>query len=45
MKADEKAYIDWADEVFVPHQDIGHAEAEDDRQYPRSDETFDGLFG
>lgn len=29
-REDERAYIDWADEVFVPHQDVGHAEAEDD---------------
>ncbi len=29
-REDERAYIDWADEVLVPHQDVGHAEAEDD---------------
>lgn len=37
-------YVDGADEVFVAHQDVGHAEAEDDRQDPGSHEAFDGLF-
>ena len=41
----EGAYVDGADEVFVAHEDIGHAKPEEDGQDPGSDETLDRLLG
>ena len=37
--------IDGADEIFVPHEDVCHEEAEDDGADPCADEALDGLFG
>ena len=37
-------YIDGTDEVLIPHQDIRHAESEDDCQNPSADETLDRLL-
>lgn len=39
------AYVDWTDEIFVAHQDVGHGEAEDYGQDPGAHKAFDGLFG
>ena len=41
---DLETYIYGADEVFVPHQHIGHSEAEDDCADPSTYESFYGLF-
>lgn len=42
---EEITYVDWADEVLIPHQHVRHAEPEDDGAYPSADESFDSLFG
>lgn len=41
---DWETYIYGANEVFVPHQHIGHSEAEDDCTDPSADESFHCLF-
>ena len=37
--------IDWADEVLVLHQHVGHEKSEDNGTDPRAEEALDGLFG
>ncbi len=44
MRCDWETNIYGADEVFVPHQHIGHSETKDDRAYPGAYESFHGLF-
>ena len=39
------SYIDWANEVFIAHQNIGHGEAEKDGQDPGAHKTFNSLLG
>lgn len=37
-------YIHWANKILVPHQNICHANAENDRENPGAYETFNGLL-
>jgi hypothetical protein len=37
-------YIDWADEVFVSHQDVGQDKTEDDGEQPSAQEALYCLF-
>lgn len=45
IKTVGRTYIYRADEVFVPHEYISHAEAEDDGANPCPDESLHSLFG
>ena len=38
------AYVDGPDEVFIPHEDVRDAEAEDDGVDPRAHETLHDLL-
>jgi len=38
------SYIDWTYEVFVPHQDIRHANSKDNGKNPCSHKSFHGLL-
>jgi hypothetical protein len=38
-------YVDWANEILVPHQNVGHKDAEDYGQYPSAYKTLYGLLG
>lgn len=42
---ENRTYINWADEVAVPHQDVGHKDTENYREDPSPNETFNSLFG
>lgn len=37
-------YVDWANEVLVTHEDVGHAYSENDCQYPSTNESFYRLL-
>jgi hypothetical protein len=38
-------YINRADEILVPHQNIGHSNPKDDSQDPSPNKTFNSLLG
>ena len=44
IRCDWETYVYGADEVFVPHQHIGHSKTKDDCAYPGAHESFHGLF-
>ena len=37
-------YIDRTNEVFIPHQYVGHTDAEDYGKDPSTDKPFNSLF-
>jgi len=37
-------YIDWADEIGIPHEDVGEDDSEEDGEDPGADEAFDGFL-
>ena len=42
---EEWSYIDWTNEIFVAHKNIGHSKAENDGQDPRAHKSFNCLLG
>ena len=38
------SYIDWTYKVFVPHQNVSHADSKDDGENPSSNKSFHGLL-
>jgi len=38
------SYIDWTYKVFVPHQNVSHADSKDDGENPSSNKSFHSLF-
>ena len=40
-----ETYVDRADEILVPHQNVREQQAKDDGEDPRTQETFNRLLG
>ena len=40
----QSSYIDWTYKVFVPHQNVSHADSKDDGENPSSNKSFHGLL-
>jgi hypothetical protein len=38
------SYIDWAYKIFVPHQNVGHADSKYDGENPSANKSFHGLL-
>jgi hypothetical protein len=41
----KRTYVNGADEILISHENIGHADTEENRQYPCSHKSFHCLFG